>query len=86
MSGGNAQQVVYRYNGHLSSDEIQLDPHGDLTFTKGDIVWRLGKNCEVQSVRMEESKDDRKSIPSLLVCLIDLPKAVRFRTSSASRM
>ena len=84
MRGEHAKQVVYRYNGHLSSDEIQFDAHGDLAFTKGDIVWRPGKYWKVESVQLEELKGDSNPIPSLLVCLVDLPKAAGTRSSSAS--
>jgi hypothetical protein len=72
----NAKQVVYRYNGHLSTDEIQLDAHGDVTFTKGDIVRRSGKDWKVESTQLEELKVGGNQIPSLLVCLIDCPKAI----------
>jgi hypothetical protein len=71
----NAKQVVYRYNGHLSTDEIQFDANGDLAFAKGDIVVRPGKSWKVESTRLEESKHGGNPMPSLLVCLVDLPKA-----------
>jgi hypothetical protein len=72
MRGGHAKQVVYRYNGHLSSDEIEFDAHGDLAFTKGDIIRRPGRNWRVESTRMEEARG-RKPLPSLLVFLVDHP-------------
>jgi hypothetical protein len=71
MSSGPAKQVVYRYNDHLSSDEIELDAHGDLTFTKGDIIRRPGKNWEVVSAHFEELGRGRNPMPSLLVHLVD---------------
>jgi hypothetical protein len=70
MRGGHAKQVVYRYNGHLSSDEIEFDAHGDLTFKRGDIIRRPGRNWKVESTRLEEVRG-RKPLPSLLVCLVD---------------
>jgi hypothetical protein len=73
MGGGHAKQVVYRYNGHLSSDEIQLDADGVLTFTKGDIVRRPGKNWIVTSADLEEVRGGHNRMPSLLVCLVDHP-------------
>jgi hypothetical protein len=76
----DTKQVVYRYNGHLSTDEIQFDAHGDLAFTKGDIVWRPGKYWKVESTQLEELKSCN-SIPSLLVCLVDVPKAMDTRSS-----
>jgi hypothetical protein len=84
MRGGNAKQVVYRYNGHLSSDEIEFDAHGKLTFAKGDVIWRPGKYWKVESTQLEELKGDRNPIPSLLVCLVELPKAAGTAKSSAS--
>jgi hypothetical protein len=71
----NAKQVVYRYNGHLSTDEIQLDAHDELTFTKGEIVWRSGKYWKVESTQLEELKGGRNPVPSLLVCLVEAPQS-----------
>jgi hypothetical protein len=70
MRGGHAKQVVYRYNGHQSSDEIEFDAHGDLLFAKGDIIRRPEKNWKVESTRLEENRG-RRPLPSLLVCLVD---------------
>jgi hypothetical protein len=84
MRGRYAKQVVYRYNGHLSSDQIEFDAHDTLTFTKGDIIWRPGKYWKVESTQLEEVRGDRTPIPSLLVCFVDIPKAMGTRTSSAS--
>jgi hypothetical protein len=84
MRGGHAKQVVYRYNGHLSSDQIEFDSHGMLAFTKGDVIWRPGKYWKVESTQFEEVRSDRNPMPSLLVCLVDLPKATGDGTSSAS--
>jgi hypothetical protein len=72
MRGGHAKQVVYRYNGHLSSDEVEFDAHGDLDFTVGDIIRRPGRNWRVESTRLEEVRG-RKPLPSLLVFLVDQP-------------
>ena len=79
-----AKQVVYRYNGHLSTDEIQFDAKGDLAFTPGDIVSRPGKYWKVESTQLEELKGGRNPIPSLLVCLVDLPKAMNTGTSGTA--
>jgi hypothetical protein len=71
MYDGKSKYVVYRYNGHPSSDEIELDAQGDLSFIKGDIVERPGRNWRVTSAHFEERRDDLRAIPSLLVCLVD---------------
>ncbi len=84
MRGGHAKQIVYRYNGHLSSDEIEFDAHGTLTFAKGDIICRPGKYWKVESTQLEEVRGGLKPIPSLLVCLVGLPKATGTSTSSDS--
>ena len=73
MRVGHSKQVVYRYNGHISSDEIELDARGELTFTKGDIVRRPGKNWRVESADLEEVRGGHNPMPSLLVCLVDHP-------------
>jgi|HubBroStandDraft_6_1064221.scaffolds.fasta_scaffold75667_4 hypothetical protein len=56
MRGGHAKQVVYRYNGHQSSDEIEFDAHGDLSFVKGDIIRRPGKELESRIYSLGRSK------------------------------
>ena len=73
MTEQRAKQIVYRYNGHISSDEIQADARGDLTFAKGDIVRRPGKNWRVESVQLGKLKGDLSLLPSLLVNLVDNP-------------
>ena len=56
MRGGHAKQVVYRYNGHQSSDEIELDAQGDLSFEKGDIIRRPGKELESRIYSLGRNK------------------------------
>jgi hypothetical protein len=64
---------VYRYNGHLSSDEIEFDASGNRTFTPGDIVRRPEKNWKVDSTRLEILKGVLSPNPSLWVYLVDIP-------------
>ena len=73
MSDSHARYIVYRYNEHQCSDEIEFDVGGDRTFTAGDIVRRPEKNWKVESVRLEMLKGVLSSNPSLWVYLVDIP-------------
>jgi hypothetical protein len=64
-----AKQVVYRYNWHISLDEIQLDTRGELTFKKGTILRRRGKKWKVYLVEFEIV--EREALPSLKVYLVN---------------
>jgi hypothetical protein len=66
-----AKKVVYRFNGHINLDETQLDPRGELTFKKGTILQRRGKNWKVKFVEFEPV--DPKALLSLKVYLVIAP-------------
>jgi hypothetical protein len=65
------KQVVYRYNGHIDTDEIELDPPGELSFKKGAILQRHGKKWRVKFVEFESV--ELKALPSLRVYLVNAP-------------
>jgi len=53
MRTGHAKRVLSRYNGHSSSDEVEFDAHGKLTFAEGKCYLQAGKvlECGIHSVR-----------------------------------
>jgi len=70
MTSKNAKQVVYRYNGVQSSDEIEFDRYGENpTPIQGSLVNRNGKSWKVVGVMTEVSSDG--SIPIERIFLTD---------------
>jgi hypothetical protein len=70
MSRKNAKQIVYRYNGVESSDEVEVDYDGDVpTPRTGDILSRKGKNWKAVHIITETSGSG--AIPVLRVFLTD---------------
>ena len=67
---GQARQIVYRYNGDASSDEVRVDYDGELpTPQTGEIVERKEKKWKVGPVMLESSING--AIPILRVFLTD---------------
>ena len=81
MRSGTAKQIVYRYDGHMSSDEMELDAQGVLMFKRGNIVRRHGKNWKVKSVELESVTADLNELPSWRVYLVDGQEATRIPTA-----
>ncbi|MGO8719979.1 MAG: hypothetical protein ACLQMO_12285 [Acidobacteriaceae bacterium] len=67
---GQAKQIVYRYNGDVSSEEVVVDYDGEFpTPQAGDIVERNGKNWKAVQVMIESSNSG--AIPILRAFLTD---------------
>jgi hypothetical protein len=47
------KNVIYRYKGHSTSDELEIDKSGKLWFTQGDFISRHGKTWRIESVQEE---------------------------------
>lgn len=75
MKGGfvsrkNAKQIVYRYNGVESSDEVEADLDGEVPTPRlGDVIKRRGKNWKAVHIITELS--GAGAIPVLRVFLSD---------------
>jgi hypothetical protein len=68
----------------LSSEEIELDVLGVLTYRRGNIVRRLGKNWKVKSTELEPETADVGKLRVLRVNLVDGREASIIRTSTVS--
>ena len=65
--------VVYQYSDSVWSDESETDCHGDLTFTRGDILTRRGTNWKIQSMSLEIPPEYLKEMATLWLYLVDAP-------------
>ena len=72
MGHSPARNIVYKYQGGLSSDEIELDKDNHHRFTKGDFISRHGKNWKVGSLQEEIWLGDRQRMPTLWVYLVSV--------------
>ena len=73
MSAKHAKQVVYRYNGVASSDEVEQDFEGELRIPgKGEFMNRKGIPWKVMHVTTEQSMSANGPIPVLRIFLSDI--------------
>lgn len=68
-SMGQPKNILYSYSDPLLPDELEMDPTGGLTFKKGDILTRRGKNWLVDAVHM----DNEAAVPTLWINLVHAP-------------
>lgn len=58
------KQIVYRYNGDASTDEVEVDVDGDQEVPQKDsIITRRGSRWKVVAVIVEESVSVPKALP-----------------------
>jgi hypothetical protein len=70
MSKNNVKQLVYRYNGVESSDEVEVDHYGEVpTPNQGDIITRNGKPWKAVHILTQVSSDG--SVPVVRVFLTE---------------
>ena len=62
------KHIVYKHGGD-ESDEMDFDAHGNLNFTKGDVISRRGLAWKIESVEREESIDNILRIPTYWIYL-----------------
>jgi hypothetical protein len=68
----NAKQMVYRYNGDATSDEVEVDRDGEITVPERDqIVMRKDKRWKVVHVITEVTVAGPQAIPVVRVFLTD---------------
>lgn len=48
------KHIVYKFDGD-ESDEMDFDPRGLITFTKGDIVSKRGMTWKIDAVEQEDN-------------------------------
>jgi len=65
-----ARKIVYQYSDTLWSDDLEIDLTGELTFKKGDIIVRRGKNWKIDSVHSEQYINDPRM--TIWVYLVDV--------------
>ena len=64
------KHIVYKYSGGDSrADEVAFDAHGEIAFSKGDIVTRHGMIWKVNAVDEEKVLGGLKMIPTCWVYL-----------------
>jgi len=66
-----ARNIVYQYSDNLWSDDLEIDLTGELTFKKGDIILRRGKNWKIDSVHSEQYINDLRMV-TIWVYLVDV--------------
>jgi len=67
----NAKQVVYRYNGDPTSEEVEMDVDGNVPVPNRDtFLLRKGKRWKVVHVT-EESVLSKGAVPVLRIFLTD---------------
>jgi hypothetical protein len=64
---GLMKNIVYRYSDSKWSDDLEIDPNGECTLRKGDILERRGRHWLVDSVIVEAET----AIPTFWIYLID---------------
>jgi hypothetical protein len=68
----SAQQIVYRYNGDASTDEVEFDQDGDQEVPQKDsIITRKQGRWKVVHVIVEETVSVPKAVPVHRVFLTD---------------
>ena len=66
----SAKQIVFRYNGDLSLEEIDLDMDGDKsTPTQGSFIECRGERWKVVQVNVERSVTEPFEVPTYRVFL-----------------
>jgi hypothetical protein len=71
MSGKDAKQFVYRYNGDVKSEEVEQDLDGEGAIpVKDQIIQRNGKSWRVIHVTTEVSTRKGGPIPVIRVFLM----------------
>jgi hypothetical protein len=68
----SAKNIVYRYSDNVLSDDLEIDLTGELTFKKGDVILRSGKNWKIDSVHSEQYINDLRMV-TIWVYLVDVP-------------
>jgi hypothetical protein len=75
MGNGEAKQIIYRYHGVESTDEIVPDPLGELDIPeKGSIVQRHGREWKVAHTTIEVTIAGPPALPIHRVFLIEKTK------------
>jgi hypothetical protein len=70
MGTKQAKQIVYRYNGIVSSEEVEQDLDGEVPVPpQNSVIVRSGKNWKVAVINWEVATDGR--IPVLRLFLTD---------------
>ena len=65
-----AKQIVFRYNGDLTTEEIDLDMDGDKSAPKqGSLIERKGERWKVVQVNVERSATEPFEVPIYRVFL-----------------
>jgi hypothetical protein len=68
---GLSKNVVYRFADDLRSDEPEFDEFGNITFRKGDILDKGGKQWQVDKVQWELPDEASPGLPTLRVYLVN---------------
>ena len=69
-----AKQIVFRYNGDPTTDEIDLDMDGDRSIPKrGGLVDRKGERWKVVQVNVERNATEPFEVPTYRVFLSNEP-------------
>jgi hypothetical protein len=72
MGQKDSKQIVYRFNGHPESDEVEHDLDGEVLVPERDqMVVRNGKNWKVVQVNKETTVAGPRAIPIVLIFLTD---------------
>jgi hypothetical protein len=68
------KQVVYRYNGVESSEEVEVDHNDEIAVPEtGQLMTRKGKTWKVVHVIQQETVAGPRAIPILRIFLADYP-------------
>lgn len=71
MGTTGAKQIVYQYNGDVTSEEVEQDLDGELAFQVDQIILRNGKDWKVIQISNELSLSGQGPIPVVRVFLTD---------------
>jgi hypothetical protein len=72
VNSTQAKQVVYRYNGVASSEEVEVDADGTVQVPdKDSIVTRNGSRWKVVQTNLQFNVSGSKELPILRVFLTD---------------
>jgi hypothetical protein len=66
------KNVIYRYDGILKSDELEVDPGGKLRFTTGDFISWHGRSWNIDSLQEEMWLGDPRRVPTLWLYLVSV--------------